>query len=90
MRYITLLCKYHRKLFLTENSLEELYRELVQLCDYRVSEEEIFSSKEKLSLKNLRNLSSHHVSEEANLTSICEDICLIPGFAQWVMDPVLP
>ena len=34
--------------------------------------------------------SSHHGSAITNLTSICEDMGLIPGQAQWVKDLALP
>ena len=33
--------------------------------------------------------SSHHGSVETNLTSIPEDIGLVPGLTQWAKDPVL-
>jgi len=47
-----------------------------------VREKELLSSK-------IYNWSSHHGSVETNLTSIHEDVGLIPGLAQWVKDPVL-
>jgi len=34
--------------------------------------------------------SFHHGSAVMNLTSIHEDLCLIPDLTQWVKDPVLP
>ena len=34
--------------------------------------------------------SSHYGSVVTNLTSIHEDVGLIPGLTQWVKDPVLP
>ena len=34
--------------------------------------------------------SSHHGLVVTNLTSISEDLGLIPGLGQWVKDPVLP
>ena len=36
-----------------------------------------------------RMMSSHHGSEVKNLTNIHEDMASIPGFTQWVKDPVL-
>ena len=47
----------------------------------------------KVKDKNVREIeigSSHHGSVETNLTSIHEDVCSIPGLAQWVTDLVLP
>ena len=41
------------------------------------------------SLKEVDFGSSHCGSVEMNLTSICEDVGLIPGLTQWVKDPVL-
>ena len=41
----------------------------------------IFEGKEK------RQRSSHHGSVETNLTSIHEDVGLIPGLTQWVKVP---
>ena len=39
--------------------------------------------------KKLVERSSHCGSAELNLTSIHEDLGLIPGLTQWVKDPVL-
>ena len=41
-------------------------------------------------LKNYTNGSSHHGTAVTNLTSIHEDVGLIPGLTQWVKDLVLP
>ena len=41
-----------------------------------------------LNIKTLR--SSHRGSAILNLTSIHEDVGLIPGLTQWVKDPVWP
>ena len=39
---------------------------------------------------NINLGSSHGGPAVTNLTSIHEDVCLIPGLAQWVKDPALP
>ena len=44
---------------------------------------------DKLAFKNTFLESSRHGSEETNLTSIHEDVGLMPGLAQWVKDPAL-
>ena len=40
--------------------------------------------------KCIKIWSSHHDAVEMNLTSIHEDVDLIPGLTQWVRDLVLP
>ena len=41
-------------------------------------------------IQNNQTGSSHHGSAVTKLTSVPEDVGLIPGLAQWVKDPVLP
>ena len=41
-------------------------------------------------IKNALSRSSHRGTMETNLTSIHEDVGLIPGLAQWVQDLALP
>ena len=43
-----------------------------------------------VTVKNHHNGSSCHGSAVMNLTSIHEDVGLMPGLAQWVKDPALP
>ena len=65
----------------TEHLFQEAHRHSLSLC-YQITWL-------TLGQKSYQG-GSHHGSAVTNLTSIHEDVGLIPGLTQWVKDPVLP